>query len=74
MSSGLEIILYLGIGGQLNELSVSNNEVLLDTHLLKEYQSLFENRIPDEAPFYLLVPSSESFPCDGRKKHALPQL
>jgi len=50
-------ILYLGIDGELDELSVSNNEVFFDTHLLKEYQTLYENRIPDEAPFYLLVPS-----------------
>jgi prolycopene isomerase len=50
-------ILYLGIEGGLEELSVSNNEVFFDAQLLKEYQILYENRIPDEAPFYLLVPS-----------------
>ena len=50
-------ILYLGIEGGLNGLSVSNNEVFFDTDLHKEYQALYENRIPDEAPFYLLVPS-----------------
>jgi phytoene desaturase len=50
-------ILYLGIEGQLDELSVSNNEVFFDPHLLKEYQALYDNRIPDEASFYLLVPS-----------------
>jgi prolycopene isomerase len=50
-------ILYLGIEGELEEFSVSNNEVFFQTRLLKEYQILCENRIPDEAPFYLLVPS-----------------
>jgi len=50
-------ILYLGIEGGLDELSVSNNEVFFDDHLLKEYQTLYENRIPDGAPFYLLAPS-----------------
>ncbi len=50
-------ILYLGIEGELNELSVSNNEVFFDPYLLNEYQALYENRIPDEASFYLLVPS-----------------
>ena len=50
-------ILYLGVEGELNELSVSNNEVFFDEPLQKEYQVLYENRIPDEAPFYLLAPS-----------------
>jgi phytoene desaturase len=50
-------ILYLGIEGQLDEISVSNNEVFFDDHLLKEYQTLYENRIPEGAPFYLLAPS-----------------
>jgi prolycopene isomerase len=50
-------ILYLGIEGELDDISASNNEVFFDAHLLKEYQMLYENRIPDEAPFYLLVPS-----------------
>ncbi len=50
-------ILYLGIEGEVDELSVSNNEVFFDAHLLKEYHTLYENRIPDEASFYLLVPS-----------------
>ena len=50
-------ILYLGVEGELNELSVSNNEVFFNEPLQKEYQGLYENRIPDEAPFYLLAPS-----------------
>jgi prolycopene isomerase len=50
-------ILYLGIEGELDELSISNNEIFFDNNLLKEYQALYENRIPDEAPFYLLAPS-----------------
>jgi len=50
-------ILYLGIDGELDELSISNNEVFFDDQLLKEYQTLYENRIPEEAPFYLLAPS-----------------
>jgi prolycopene isomerase len=47
----------LGVEGELNELSVSNNEVFFNEPLQKEYQVLYENRIPDEAPFYLLAPS-----------------
>ena len=50
-------ILYLGIEGELEELSVSNNEVFFDHQFLKEYQTLYENRIQEEAPFYLLAPS-----------------
>ena len=50
-------ILYLGIEGGLEELSVSNNEVFFDKNLHKEYQALYENQIPDDAPFYLLAPS-----------------
>jgi phytoene desaturase len=50
-------ILYLGIEGELDGLSVSNNEVFFNDHLEKEYQTLYENEIPDEAPFYLLAPS-----------------
>jgi len=50
-------ILYLGIDGGLEELSVSNNEVFPDDQISQEYQALYENRIPDRAPFYLLVPS-----------------
>ena len=50
-------ILYLGIEGELNELPISNNEIFFDDQLQKEYQSLYENQILDNAPFYLLAPS-----------------
>jgi phytoene desaturase len=50
-------ILYLGMDGEMGEISVANNEIFFGGDLAKEYQSLFENRIPDEAPFYLLAPS-----------------
>jgi len=50
-------ILYLGIEGGLEELPVSNNEVFFDDQLQREFQCLYENRIPEEAPFYLLAPS-----------------
>jgi phytoene desaturase len=50
-------ILYLGIEGELDELPVSNNEVFSDYYLSREYQTLYENRIPEGAPFYLLAPS-----------------
>jgi phytoene desaturase len=50
-------ILYLGIEGGLEELFISNNEVFSDDDLHREYQALYENRIPDRAPFYLLAPS-----------------
>jgi all-trans-retinol 13,14-reductase len=50
-------ILYLGIEGELDGLSVSNNEIFFDDLLQKEYQTLYENRIPEEGPFYLLAPS-----------------
>jgi len=50
-------ILYLGINGGLEELSVSNNEVFSDDQLSEEYRALYENRIPNGAPFYLLAPS-----------------
>ncbi len=50
-------ILYLGIDGDLEELPVSNNEVFFDNQLSKEYQILYENQIPEKAPFYLLAPS-----------------
>ena len=50
-------ILYLGIEGRLDELSISNNEVFPEDDLQKEYRSLYENRIPEKAPFYLLAPS-----------------
>jgi prolycopene isomerase len=50
-------ILYLGIEGGLDELSVSNNEVFFEDQLKEEFQSLYENRISEKAPFYLLAPS-----------------
>jgi prolycopene isomerase len=50
-------ILYLGIEGGLDELSASNHEVFFNYHPLREYEALYQNRIPDEAPFYLLAPS-----------------
>jgi prolycopene isomerase len=50
-------ILYLGIEGKLDELSVSNNEVFFERDLQREYESLFKNQILEEAPFYLLAPS-----------------
>ncbi len=50
-------ILYLGVDGELKELSISNNEVFFDHQLIKEYQALYENRIPDNSPYYLLAPS-----------------
>jgi prolycopene isomerase len=50
-------ILYLGIEGEVDELSMSNNEVFFDADLFREYHTLYENRIPDDASFYLLVPS-----------------
>jgi len=50
-------ILYLGIEGELDELSVSNNEVFFEARLQKEFESLYENRISERAPFYLLAPS-----------------
>ena len=50
-------ILYLGIEGELDGLAVSNHEVFFDDLLQKEYQSLYENRIPEKGPFYLLAPS-----------------
>ena len=50
-------ILYLGIEGGLEELAVSNNEVFFEDQLQREFQCLYENRIPEKAPFYLLAPS-----------------
>ncbi len=50
-------ILYLGIEGELDEIPVSNNEVFFEAQLQKEFQSLYENRISEKAPFYLLAPS-----------------
>ncbi len=50
-------ILYLGIEGELNGLTVSNNEVFFEEPLINEYQFLYENRVAEKAPFYLLGPS-----------------
>jgi prolycopene isomerase len=50
-------ILYLGIEGGLDELPVSNNEVFFEGQLQKEFEFLYENRIWEKAPFYLLAPS-----------------
>jgi phytoene desaturase len=50
-------ILYLGIRGGLDELPVSNNEVFFEEELRQEFRSLYENRMSEKAPFYLLVPS-----------------
>ena len=50
-------ILYLGIEGGLDELPVSNNEVFFEGQLQKEFEFLYENRISEKAPFYLLAPS-----------------
>ena len=50
-------ILYLGIEGGLDELPVSNNEVFFEDQLQKEFEFLYENRISENAPFYLLAPS-----------------
>jgi prolycopene isomerase len=50
-------ILYLGIEGGLDELPVSNNEVFFEGQLQKEFEFLYENRISENAPFYLLAPS-----------------
>jgi prolycopene isomerase len=50
-------ILYLGIEGGLDELPVSNNEVFFEDQLQKEFEFLYENRISEKAPFYLLAPS-----------------
>ena len=50
-------ILYLGIDGEVDGVSLSNNEIFSDDLHQKEYRSLYENRIPEQGPFYLLVPS-----------------
>ena len=50
-------ILYLGVEDRLDELSTSNNEVLFSEGLQEEYQAIYQNRIPEEAAFYLLAPS-----------------
>jgi prolycopene isomerase len=41
----------------LDELPVSNNEVFLEDEVQREFQYLYENRISEKAPFYLLAPS-----------------
>ena len=50
-------ILYLGIEGDVDELPVSNNEIFFGDAPRKEFDFLYENRISEKAPFYLLVPS-----------------
>ena len=50
-------ILYLGIEGGLDDLSTSNHEVFFNDHPYGEYQSIYRNEVPEEAPFYLLAPS-----------------
>jgi phytoene desaturase len=50
-------ILYLGIEGGADELPVSNNEIFFEDSLQEEFDFLYEDRISEEAPFYLLVPS-----------------
>jgi phytoene desaturase len=50
-------ILYLGIEGEVDELPASNNEIFFGDPLRKEFDSLYEDRISEKAPFYLLVPS-----------------
>jgi len=64
-------ILYLGIEGELDELPVSNNEVFFEDQLQKEFQSLYENRIPEKAPFYLLAPSKVNPSHAPRGEHTL---
>ncbi|MGA2515770.1 MAG: NAD(P)/FAD-dependent oxidoreductase [Thermodesulfobacteriota bacterium] len=51
-------ILYLGIEGDVGELPISNNEIFFGDSLEKEFDFLYENRISEKAPFYLLVPSN----------------
>jgi phytoene desaturase len=50
-------ILYLGIEGELGELSTSNHEVFFSDRIQEEYQAIYRNQVPEEAPFYLLAPS-----------------
>jgi phytoene desaturase len=50
-------ILYLGIDGELDGLSNPNNEVFFNDRLQDEYQGIYRNQIPEDAPFYLLAPS-----------------
>jgi all-trans-retinol 13,14-reductase len=64
-------ILYLGIEGELEELPVSNNEVFFEDQLEKEFLGLYENRIPERAPFYLLAPSKVNPSHAPRGEHTL---
>jgi len=50
-------ILYLGIEGELKELSTSNNEIFFNDCPYEEYEAIYRNQVPEEAPFYLLAPS-----------------
>ncbi|MCX8117388.1 MAG: NAD(P)/FAD-dependent oxidoreductase [Desulfobacterota bacterium] len=50
-------ILYLGIEGDLKEIPVSNNEIFSEDPPSKEYEALYEGRIPERSAFYLLAPS-----------------
>ena len=50
-------ILYLGIEGPLDGFSSPNHEVFFDENLNEEYQTIYQNQIPEKAPFYLLAPS-----------------
>lgn len=50
-------ILYLGIEGELDGLTVSNNEIFFKDSLHEEYQFLYQNQLPENPPFYLLGPS-----------------
>ena len=50
-------IIYLGIDGELDGLSCPNNEIFFNDRLQEEYQAIYRNQIPEEAPFYLLAPS-----------------
>jgi len=50
-------ILYLGIEGEVDQLQVSNNEIFFGDPLRSEFDFLYEDRISEKAPFYLLVPS-----------------
>ena len=67
-------ILYLGIEGKLDGLSVSNNEVFSGDPFQKEYQSLYENRIPEEG---LFLPTrsikGQSISCAHWEEYPLPQ-
>ncbi len=50
-------ILYLGIDGEVDQIPVSNNEIFFGDPLRREFDFLYEDRISDKAPFYLLIPS-----------------